>query len=74
MMFSSAFMVLVFVLTQTVSHSFPKLCAALQKNDGNHSALPVASASGLLAERGGYCRGTYFGASEAKQKPPHHEA
>jgi hypothetical protein len=31
-MFSIAFMVLVFVLTQTVSHSFPKLCAALQKS------------------------------------------
>ena len=34
-MFSIAFMVVVFVLgnpeTQTVSHSFPKLCAALQK-------------------------------------------
>jgi hypothetical protein len=30
-MFSIAFMVLVFVLTQTVSHSFPKLCAALQR-------------------------------------------
>ena len=34
-MFSIAFMVVVFVPgnpeTQTVSHSFPKLCAALQK-------------------------------------------
>jgi hypothetical protein len=34
-MFSIAFMVVVFVLgnpeTQTVSHSFPKLCAALQR-------------------------------------------
>jgi hypothetical protein len=30
-MFSIAFMVLVFVLTQTVSHSFPKVCAPLQR-------------------------------------------
>jgi hypothetical protein len=33
-MFSIAFMVLVFVLTQTVSHSFPKLCVTLQRNFG----------------------------------------
>ena len=30
-MCSIAFMVVVFVLTPTVSHSFPKLCASLQK-------------------------------------------
>ena len=41
-MFSIAFMVVVFVLgnpeTQTVSHSFPKLCAALQRESGTDGA------------------------------------
>src|SRR5438105_10559670 len=37
-MFSIAFMVMVFVLTQTVSHSFPKLCAALQRKFGTDAA------------------------------------
>jgi hypothetical protein len=37
-MFSIAFMVLVFVLTQTVSHSFPKLCVTLQRNFGTDAA------------------------------------
>jgi len=37
-MFSIAFMVLVFVLTQTVSHSSPKLCAALQRKFGAYAA------------------------------------
>ena len=37
-MFSIAFMVLVFVLTQTVSHSFPKVFAALQRNFGTGAA------------------------------------
>jgi hypothetical protein len=35
-MFSIAFMVMVFVLTQTVSHSFPKLCSALQRKFGTN--------------------------------------
>jgi len=42
-MFSIAFMVVVFVLgnpeTQTVSHSFPKLFAALQRKFGTDAAL-----------------------------------
>jgi hypothetical protein len=42
-MFSIAFMVLVFVLTQTVSHSFPKLCAALQKKFGADAACRAGS-------------------------------
>jgi hypothetical protein len=37
-MFSIAFMVVVFVLTQTVSHFFPKLSAALQRNFGPDAA------------------------------------
>jgi len=41
-MFSIAFMVVVFVLgnpeTQTVSHSFPKVCAALQRKFGTDAA------------------------------------
>jgi hypothetical protein len=42
-MFSVPFMVLVFVLTQTVSHSFPKLCAALQKKFGADAACRAGS-------------------------------
>jgi hypothetical protein len=37
-MFSIAFMVMVFVLTQTVSHSFPKLSGALQSKFGTDAA------------------------------------
>jgi hypothetical protein len=37
-MFSIAFMVLLFVVTQTVSHSFPKLSAALQRKFGTDAA------------------------------------
>ena len=43
-MFSIAFMVLVFVLTQTVSYSFPKVCAALQRKFGTDAAHPPAAA------------------------------
>ena len=43
-MFSIAFMVLVFVLTQTVSHSFPKLCAALQRKFGTDAAYRASAA------------------------------
>jgi hypothetical protein len=37
-------MVLVFVLTQTVSHSFPKLCAALQREFGTDAAYRAGRA------------------------------
>ena len=47
-LFSVAFMVVVFVLvnpeTQTVSHSFPKLSAALQKKFGTDAAYRAARA------------------------------
>jgi hypothetical protein len=41
-MFSIAFMVLVFVLTQTVSHFFPKVCVALQRSFGTDAAYRVS--------------------------------
>jgi hypothetical protein len=42
-MFSITFMVVVFVLTQTVSHFFPKLCAALQRKFGTDAACRAGS-------------------------------
>jgi hypothetical protein len=43
-MFSIAFMVLIFVLTQTVSYSFPKLSAALHRNFGADAAYRASAA------------------------------
>jgi len=57
--------------TQTVSRSFPKLCAPLQRKwqepqrSACRSAMQTPRPSGVAT-----ARGTYFGASEAKQKPP----
>jgi len=61
--------------TQTVSHSFPKLSAALQRKwwepqrSACRSAMQRPDRAGRLQPRG-----TYFGASEAKRKPPRGEA
>jgi hypothetical protein len=38
-MFSIAFMVVVFALTETVSHSFPKVCTALQRKFGTDTRI-----------------------------------
>ena len=53
-----AFVVMVFVLTQTVSHSFPKLSAALPRKFGTDEANRAGGAamfSALPIEHDGIC-------------------
>gem|GEM_PF-6862567 len=63
-------MVLVFVLTQTVSHSFPKLCAALQRKFGTVDATPSSRGredgdEGVAATRCWVCSAVMFSANFA---------
>jgi hypothetical protein len=69
-MFSIAFMVVVFVLTQTVSHSFPRLCAALQRKFGTDAAYRASRryVFGLVSRERITTNGTVLGSAPAMRR------
>jgi len=73
-MFSIAFMVVVFVLgnpeTQTVSHSFPKLFAALQRKFGTDAAYRAGRryVFGLVSRERITTNGTVLGSASASHR------
>ena len=76
-MFFIAFMVLVFVLTQTVTHSFPKLCAALQRNFGTGAAYHAGRhyVFGFVRRERITTNGTVLGSASAmRRRLPNWEA
>ena len=63
-------MVMVFVLTQTVSHSFPKLCAALQRKFGTDAAYRAGRryVFGLVSRERITTNGTVLGCAPAMRR------
>jgi hypothetical protein len=76
-MFSIAFMVMVFVRTQTVSHSFPKLSAALQRKFGTDAAYRAGGRHvfGLVSRERITANGTVLRSAPAmRRRLPNREA